>query len=72
MRKVRVGNWYIYKPVGMDIWDPCTDLKTGEKVKVVNKFGCPRANTIGHCYVDNVEGKFKGLVLCNSLEEVIK
>ena len=69
MKKVRVGKWYIYKPVGMDIWDPCTDLKTGERVKVINKYGCPPANTMGHCYVENTEQEFKGLVLCNSLSE---
>lgn len=67
MNKVTIGRWYKYQPVGMDLWDACSDLKLGDHVKVVNLPGCPRANTMGHCYVDREDGSFGGLVLCNSL-----
>ena len=67
MNKVRVGNYYLYRPVGMDIWDARTNLKAGTRVKVINMRGCPPANTMGHCYVEDMRGEFQGLVLCNSL-----
>lgn len=66
MARVRVNSEYYYNPVGMDLWDGRTTLKKGDKVKVVNLRGCPPANTMGHCYV-TLDGKFAGLVLCNSL-----
>ena len=68
--KVRVGSLYAYKPVGFDLFDPCTNLTDGEIVRVINLHGCPRANTMGHCHVaypDALAGDFIGLVLCNSL-----
>jgi hypothetical protein len=70
MNRVRVGGIYRYEPVGMDIWSPCNaSLKSGALVKVINIYGCPPANTMGHCYVENFIGTFQGLVLCNSLVE---
>jgi hypothetical protein len=50
----------------MDRCDPKTDLKEGDKVTVKNLPGCPKANTMGHCYVF-VGTQFKGMVCCNSL-----
>lgn len=67
--KVKVGKEYIYQPVIMDVCDPKTNLKAGDKVKVVNQRGCPPANTMGHCHVE-FEGKFVGLVHCNSLQAI--
>jgi hypothetical protein len=68
MRKVRVGSMYVYKPVPLDVFDGRTGLKEGEVVKIVNCFGCPPANTMGHCFVGDKEtGRFIGLVCCNSL-----
>lgn len=68
--KVRVGTTYIYEAVGLDIYDNRTDLENGELVKVVNKFGCPPANTMRMCYVNRVsDGKFVGLVLTASLKK---
>ena len=69
--KVRVGSKYKYNPVMMDILYPASinTLKLGDIVKVVNKFGCPPANTMGHCYVEK-DGEFQGLVSCNSLEKI--
>jgi hypothetical protein len=71
MNKVRVNSKYTYQPVGMDVWSPCTTLKAGDVVTVVNLRGCPPANTMGMCYV-NFNGKFAGLVLCNSLQKITK
>jgi hypothetical protein len=70
-RKVTVGTMYEYKPVGLDIYDSRTSLKEGDKVKVVNLPGCPKANTMGHCHV-TLDGKFAGLVLTNSLQPITK
>lgn len=69
--KVKVGKLYKYNPVMMDILHPASinTLKLGDIVKVVNKFGCPKANTMNHCYVEK-NGEFQGLVCCNSLEKV--
>jgi hypothetical protein len=67
MERVRVNSIYVYRPVGLDRWDSRTNLQPGEKVRVVNLRGCPRANTMGHCHVNRLDGSFAGLVLCNSL-----
>lgn len=66
-RKVRVGSTYVYNPVLFDVWNPPVGgLKKGDKVQVVNLHGCPKANTMGMCYV-NKDGKFGGMVMTNSL-----
>lgn len=65
-RKVRVGSQYYYDPVWFDIFYGKAQLKSGDLVKVVNKFGCPPANTMGMCYVE-LNGKFAGMVCTNSL-----
>lgn len=66
-RRVRVGACYIYSP---NLMDACSshlgEIKEGDKVKVVNKFGCPKANTMGMCYVEK-DSVFIGLVCTNSL-----
>ena len=50
----------------LDSCDPKTTLKSGDLVTVRNLHGCPKANTMGHCYVYK-DGKFMGMVCCNSL-----
>lgn len=70
LHRVVAGHTYRYKPVGCDIWDARTNLEPGEFVRVVNMPGCPRANTMGHCHVNRMDGRFAGLVLCNSLEPI--
>ena len=67
MGKVIAGRKYVFHPVGLDVFDARTSPKDGDVVEVVNKFGCPPANTMGHCFV-NKDGLFAGLVLTNSLE----
>jgi hypothetical protein len=66
--RVRVNSLYVYNPVLLDRIDGRTGLKPGDKVRVINVYGCPPANTMGHCYVgDPVTKKFIGMVCCNSL-----
>ncbi len=48
------------------------NLKPGQVVRVYNVHGCPKANTMGHCYVQDEAGTFLGLVHTNSLRKVTK
>jgi hypothetical protein len=65
--RVRVNAHYIYSPNFLDRCDTRTSLQDGEEVVVVNLHGCPKANAMGHCYVNRLDGSFAGLVHCNSL-----
>ncbi len=66
--KVKAGNVYIYHPNLLDRIDGRTGLRSGDAVRVVNLYGCPKANTMGHCHVEEVNnGELIGLVHCNSL-----
>lgn len=66
--KVRTGSEYFFHPNLLDLVDGRTGLKSGDIVRVVNLPGCPKANTMGHCHVeDRVTGAFIGLVHVNSL-----
>jgi hypothetical protein len=67
-RRVRVGARYRYEPVMFDRLHPPYDLEQGDVVTVVNLPGCPRANTMGMCYVNNPAGRFGGMVMTNSLQ----
>jgi hypothetical protein len=66
-KKVRVGSKYIYEPVPFDMCNPPFGCEKGDEVKVVNLHGCPKANTMGMCYVEK-NGKFAGMVCTNSLK----
>ena len=70
--KVRVGKFYVYNPCAWDILDPpIGNPQVGDRVVVVNKCGCPPANTMGHCYINFVNsGEFAGLVHTSSLDHV--
>jgi hypothetical protein len=47
---------------------PGTHLKSGDVVRVVNLPGAPKANTMQHCYVADINsGVFIGMVHTNSL-----
>ena len=71
MKKVRVNAVYAYDPVLLDVIDGRTGLKKGDKVRVVNLPGCPKANVMGHCYVANpATGQFIGMVCVGSLKRV--
>jgi hypothetical protein len=66
--KVTAGRFYIYDPVMLDQYDARTNLRKGDVVRVVNLPGCPKANTMGHCHVEDPEtGHFIGLICANSL-----
>jgi hypothetical protein len=68
-RKVRAGSVYTYEPVPMDRFSPACTAEAGQVVRVVNLPGCPKANTMGHCHVQDAEtGAFLGLVVTNSLK----
>ena len=69
IRKVRVNSKYRYEPVAIDRFNPpYEDLTAGDIVRVVNFHGCPKANTMGHCHVVHLDGRFGGLVHCNLLQ----
>jgi hypothetical protein len=38
-------------------------------VRVCTPYGCPPPNTMGHCFVETLEGKFIGLVSTASLHK---
>ena len=67
--RVRAGSVYIYHANNLDRWDGRTRLVNGEPVRVVNRHGCPPANTMGHAFVENLDDHDKrgGLVHTNSL-----
>jgi hypothetical protein len=77
--KVTAGHEYIYQAEGCDRWDARTDLKNGERVRVVNLPGCPKANTMRMCHVERIlpgprkpsayANGFAGLVLTASLHK---
>jgi hypothetical protein len=67
-RKVRVGQVFIYNPVLIDKINPPYNVAFGDVVRVINKYGCPPANTMGHRYVEHLDGQFAGLVATNSLD----
>ncbi len=67
--KVRVNSLYRFNPCMWDMIDAKTSLSEGDIVRVINLFGCPKANTMNHCYVGNpITGQFIGMVHTNSLE----
>jgi len=69
-RRVTPGNVYHWDPVMLDQFDRnkmLPVLTRGELLTVVNRHGCPPANTMGHCYVQRQDGEFAGLVCTNSL-----
>lgn len=70
MTRVRVNGLYWFDPVPIDRYTPCV---RGTVVRVINLRGCPPANTMGHCYIeDATTGEFIRLVCCNSLEPLTR
>jgi hypothetical protein len=71
MNRVRVGSLYAYTPCIMDVISPPVgNPEKGDILRVINKHGCPKANTMGMCYVEQLDGEFMGLVLTSSLTHV--
>jgi hypothetical protein len=72
--RVRTGSVYAFNPVLLDQINPphgvqAGELKSGDRVRVVNLPGCPKANTMGHCHIEGLGGEFLGLVCTNSLRK---
>ena len=70
--KVKANSFYTYQPVPMDLFSPPIGvqksiLNAGDRVMVINMSGCPKSNTMGHCYIETMKGQFAGLVCTNSL-----
>jgi hypothetical protein len=68
--RVTVGKIYHYSPNGWDSIFPvgAEKLTLGQQVKVINLPGAPKANTMGQCYVADVNtGKFLCMVSTGSL-----
>lgn len=65
---VRVGAKYRFEPVMLDILHPPYNVCRGDIVRVLNLPECPRANTMGHCHMEHLDGAFGGLVCTNSLQ----
>lgn len=60
---------YRFEPVGLDRWTPHSGTpKKGTLVRKCQPYGCPPNGTMGHCYVEDLDGKFLGLVMLNSLQ----
>lgn len=73
MNKVRVGTIYRYNPNGWDRIIPTggNALALGQLVRVINLPGAPKANTMGQCYVADVNtGKFLCMVSTDSLDRI--
>jgi hypothetical protein len=72
MKRVTAGHTYIYDPVPLDVYDARTALKPGDTVTVVNLRGCPPANTMNMCHVNDANGEFAGLVCVGSLTRLVR
>jgi hypothetical protein len=68
--RVRAGRKYRYSPTFLDLVDARTKIKQGDIVRVTNLPGCPPANTMNHCYVQDMDGNFLGVVCCDSLVSI--
>lgn len=67
-RRVRVGAVYRFEACGFDRFHPHGGTPAnGATVRVIDRHGCPPANTMGHCYVESLDGCFLGLVQTASL-----
>jgi hypothetical protein len=66
--RVRVNSLYVYDPVPLDLIHRCAHAKKGDTVRVINLRGAPKANTMGQCHIQSVDGEFLGMVSTNSLQ----
>lgn len=75
MKKTRsnrasTGRVYRFEPVGMDLWQGTPRVARGDLVRKCQPTGCPRNGTMGHCFIEDLDGNFLQLVLVNSLVPV--
>jgi hypothetical protein len=72
MTKVRTNSIYYWNPSFWDKVDSKFSLPVGTKVRVIQPHGCPKNNTMGHCYIEIAESKqFLGLVSVYSLQKAV-
>ena len=63
--KVHVNSLYRFDPVPMDMHT--RNVEENDIVRVINLYGCPKANTMGQCYIQHLGGEFIQMVCVNSL-----
>jgi len=70
---LRKGSRYIFQASGWDRFDPKPYTPAdGTEVKVCQPYGCPSNGTMGHCYIEDMNGQFIGLVAIASLAKAEK
>ena len=70
MNRVRTNSIYSWNPSFWDKVDSKFSLPVGTKVKVIQPYGAPKNNTMGHCYIEIADTKqFLGLCSVHSLEK---
>lgn len=65
--KVRAGATYVFDATFYDIIHPSAEVKNGDVVRVVNLKSAPKANTMGQCHIESLDGTFLGMVSTASL-----
>lgn len=72
MERVRVNTKYRFNPCMWDKITPTSGLtaKIGDVVKVINLPNAPKANTMGQCYIEDMQGNFAGMVSVHSLDKL--
>ena len=67
--KVRKGQVFVFQANGWDRFDRRSNTpEDGTVVRVCTPHGCPPPNAMGHCFVEDMAGKFIGLVSTSSLQ----
>jgi hypothetical protein len=69
MDRVRVKSTYVYIPNLFDLLHVCSDAQYGECVRVINLPHAPKANTMGQCHIESLDGDFLGMVSVKSLHK---
>lgn len=67
--RVFANSTYIFRPCMMDIiWEQHHSAIEGQRVRVINLPGAPKANTMGQCHIeDAINREFLGMVSIHSL-----
>lgn len=62
---------YMFEATGLDIYDRRENTpENGKLVVKCQPRGCPTNGMMGHCFVEDLEGNFIGLVCVGSLKKV--